>query len=69
VKKLPFVSSVVQTGNTLRVQMATREDMRAQVSQEITRSGGIIVAMSQEASNLEDVFIQLISKDQGGKPQ
>jgi len=69
VKKLPFVSSVVQTGNTLTIQMATREDKRAQVSQEITRSGGIIVAMSQKASNLEDVFIQLISKDQGGKPQ
>jgi ABC-2 type transport system ATP-binding protein len=69
VKKLPFVSSVVQTGNTLRIQMATHEDKRAQVSQEITRSGGIIVAMSQKASNLEDVFIQLISKDQGGKPK
>jgi len=69
VKKLSFVSSVVQTGNTLRIQMATHEDMRAQVSQEITRSGGIIVAMSQKTSNLEDVFIQLISKDQGGKPQ
>jgi ABC-2 type transport system ATP-binding protein len=69
VKKLAFVSSVVQTGNILRIQMATREDMRAQVSQEITRSGGIIVAMSQEASNLEDVFLQLISKDQGGKPK
>ena len=67
VKKLPFVSSVVQTGNTLRIQMATHEDKRAQVSQEITRSGGIIVAMSQKASNLEDVFIQLVSKDQGGK--
>ena len=69
VKSLPFVSSVMQTGNTLRIQMATHEDMRAQVSQEITRSGGIIVAMSQEASNLEDVFIQLISKEQGGKTQ
>jgi ABC-2 type transport system ATP-binding protein len=69
VKKLPFVSSVVQTGNTLRIQMSTHEDMRAQVSQEITRSGGIIVAMSQKTSNLEDVFIQLISKDQEGKPQ
>jgi len=68
VKKLPFVSSTVQTGNTLRIQMATHEDKRAQVSQEITRSGGIIVAMSQKTSNLEDVFIQLISKDQGGKP-
>jgi ABC-2 type transport system ATP-binding protein len=69
VKKLPWVSSVVQTGNTLRIQMTTHEDTRAQVSQEITRSGGIIVAMSQKTSNLEDVFIQLISKDQGGKPQ
>jgi hypothetical protein len=69
VKKLPSVSSVVQTGNTLRIQMKTHEDTRVQVSQEITRSGGIIVAMSQKSSNLEDVFIQLISKDQGGKPQ
>ena len=69
VKSLPFVSSVVQTGTTLRIQITTHEDMRAQVSQEITRSGGIIVGMSQKSSNLEDVFIQLISKDQGGKPQ
>jgi len=69
VKSLSFVSSVVQTGNTLRIQMSTHKDMRAQVSQEITRSGGIIVAMSQKVSNLEDVFIQLISKDEGGKPQ
>jgi len=68
VKKLPSVSSVMQTGNTLRIQMTTHEDTRAQVSQEITRSGGIIVAMSHKTSNLEDVFIQLISKDQGGKP-
>jgi ABC-2 type transport system ATP-binding protein len=69
VKKLPFVSSVVQTGSTLRIQITTHEDLRAQVSQEITRAGGIIVGMSQKVSNLEDVFIQLISKDQGGKPQ
>jgi ABC-2 type transport system ATP-binding protein len=69
VKSLPFVSNVVQTGSTLRIQITTHEDVRAQVSQEITRAGGIIVAMSQKTSNLEDVFIQLISKDQEGKPQ
>jgi ABC-2 type transport system ATP-binding protein len=69
VKALPSVSGVVQTGNTLRIQMKTHEDSRAQVSQEITRSGGIIISMSQKTSNLEDVFIQLIHKDQGGKPQ
>ena len=68
VKKLPSVSSMVQTGNTLRIQMKTHEDTRAQVSQEITKSGGTIIAMSQKTSNLEDVFIQLIHKDQGGKP-
>jgi ABC-2 type transport system ATP-binding protein len=68
VKKLPSVSSLVQTGNTLRIQMKTHEDTRAQVSQEITKLGGTIIAMSQETSNLEDVFIQLIHKDQGGKP-
>jgi ABC-2 type transport system ATP-binding protein len=69
VKRLPFVSSVVQTGSTLRIQISTHEDVRVQVSQEITRAGGIIVGLSQKTSNLEDVFIQLISKDQGGKPQ
>lgn len=67
VKNLPFVSDVLQTGNTLRIQLATREDVRAQVSQEITKSGGIIVGMSLKGSNLEDVFLQLIAKDQGGK--
>jgi ABC-2 type transport system ATP-binding protein len=69
VKSLPFVSSVVQTGSTLRLQMNTHEDVRVQVSQEITRAGGIIIGMSQKTSNLEDVFIQLISKDQEAKPQ
>jgi ABC-2 type transport system ATP-binding protein len=69
VKSLPFVTSVVQTGSTLRIQISTHEDVRVQVSKEITRAGGIIVGMSQKTSNLEDVFIQLISKDQGGKPQ
>ena len=68
-KSLPFVSNVVQTGNTLSIQVTTHEDVRAQVSQQITKSGGIIVGMSQKMSNLEDVFIQLVSKDQGGKPQ
>lgn len=69
VKSLPFVTSVAQTGSTLRIQISTHEDVRVQVSQEITSAGGIIVGMSQKKSNLEDVFIQLISKDQGGKPQ
>src|SRR3989304_4433775 len=69
VKILPFVSDLLQTSNTLRIQLTTREDVRAQVSQEITRAGGIIVGMSLKGSNLEDVFLQLITKQQGGKTQ
>ena len=69
VKKAPFVSGAWKTGNSLSIQVTTHDDVRAEVSQEITRSGGVIVGMSQKTSNLEDVFIQLVSKDNGGKPQ
>jgi ABC-2 type transport system ATP-binding protein len=69
VKSLPFVSKVLQTGSILRIQLTTQEDSRIQVSQEITQAGGIIIGMSQKTSNLEDVFLQLISKDKGGKPK
>ena len=69
VKKLPFVSAIWTTGNNLSIQVTTHDDVRAEVSQEITRSGGVVVGISQKASNLEDVFIQLVSKDNGGKTQ
>jgi ABC-2 type transport system ATP-binding protein len=69
VKRLPFVLSVVQTGDALSIQVSTREDVRAQLSQEITNAGGVILGMSVKSSNLEDVFIQLITKDQGVKTQ
>ena len=69
VKNLPFVANVGQTGNALSIQLATHEDVRIQVSETITKAGGVIVGMSMKGSNLEDVFMQLVSKDQGGKAQ
>ncbi len=69
VKSLPFVVTVVQTDDSLSIDVSTREDVRAQVSQAITNAGGIIINMNVKASNLEDVFIQLITKDHGGKTQ
>jgi len=69
VKSLTFVSGTWKTGNTLLIQVSTRDDVRAQVSKVVTGAGGVIVGMSQKASNLEDVFLQLITKDQGGKTQ
>jgi ABC-2 type transport system ATP-binding protein len=68
-KNLSFVTNVGQTGNELSIQVATHEDVRIQVSETITRTGGVIVGMSMKTSNLEDVFMQLVSKDQGGKTQ
>jgi ABC-2 type transport system ATP-binding protein len=66
-KNLPFVANVGQAGNALSIQVATHEDVRIQVSEAITKSGGVIVGMSMKGSNLEDVFMQLVSKAQGGK--
>jgi len=68
-KKLPFVANVGQTGNALSIQVATHEDVRIQVSETITKAGGVIVGMSLKGSNLEDVFMQLVSKGEGGKAQ
>lgn len=60
------VSGVGIDGNTMTIELRTREDVRAQISQEITRRGGIIVSMSSAEHNLEDVFVQLVSKSEGG---
>jgi ABC-2 type transport system ATP-binding protein len=67
VKKLPFVAEVAQSGNTLSIDLKTHDDVRPQVSQEITKVGGVIVSMNLQRQSLENVFMQLISKQQGGK--
>jgi ABC-2 type transport system ATP-binding protein len=67
VKALPFVKDTNRNGNALTVFVNTREDVRAQVSLAITGAGGVIVGMTQKSHSLEDVFIQLISKPNGGK--
>ncbi|MGA2682861.1 MAG: ABC transporter ATP-binding protein [Candidatus Bathyarchaeia archaeon] len=69
VKSLDFVSGTWRTDDTLLVQVNTYNDVRAKVSQAVTSAGGIIVGMSQKNANLEDIFIQLVTKDKGGKPQ
>jgi ABC-2 type transport system ATP-binding protein len=69
VKNLGFVSGTWRTGNTLLVQVDTYSDIRAQVSQAVTGAGGIIVGMEQKNATLEDIFIQMVTKDKGGKTQ
>ena len=67
IKGLPYVKDVSRNGNILNIVLTTREDVRASVSQAITGAGGIIVGMSVKGHSLEDVFIQLIGKSEGGK--
>jgi len=66
VEALPFVKGVSQSINTLVISLDSKEDVRAQVSRAVTRAGGVIVAMSMKGHDLEEVFIQLISKSQEG---
>ncbi len=66
VKALEYVKDVSKDDNMLNISLTTREDVRVHVSQAITAAGGIIVGMTQKGHSLEDVFIQLINKPNGG---
>lgn len=66
-RKLPFVSSVEQEGKMLVLELKTHDDVRPQISQEITRAGGVIVSMNLKGRTLEEVFMQLIAEPGGGK--
>jgi len=69
VKTMPFVSSVSQENNTLIIELKTRDDVRTQVSQTITNSGGTIISMNVKGQSLEEVFMHLISNSNEGKKQ
>ncbi len=69
VKSLTVVKDVSASGNLLDINLKTSDDVRAEVSQEITRAGGVIVSMVSKGHSLEDAFIQLISNHKGVKQQ
>jgi len=61
-KKLPFVTEVKTEDNKLNITLETQGDVRPQVSETITNSGGTIVSMNLVKQSLEDVFVQLVGK-------
>jgi len=65
IRALPFVSEVEEKGNTLTIEVKTRDDVRSQVSQVITKAGGVIVSMRAEGQSLEDVFVKLVKNQEG----
>lgn len=68
-KKLPFVEDIKSETNKLTISLGTLDDVRSQISEAITSSGGVILSMNQLGQNLEDVFVQLVGKagEEGGK--
>ena len=72
VKKLSFVTDVKTENNKLNITLDTKDDVRSQVSETITNSGGTIVSMNLTGQSLEDVFVQLVGKageEIGGEKQ
>jgi len=67
-KKLPYVTDVKTENNKVSIMLGTQNDVRPQVSETITNSGGTIVSMNLVGQSLEDVFVQLIGKaeEKGG---
>jgi ABC-2 type transport system ATP-binding protein len=64
IRKMPFVSSLTRKEQHLSIQLQTKDDVRTQISQLITRNGGIIVHMAQHGNDLESVFLQLVSRSE-----
>ncbi len=67
IKSLPYVKETSVSGNMLNISLATGDDVRPQVSQQITQAGGVIISMNLKRQSLEDVFIQLISNQKEAK--
>jgi len=71
-RKLSFVTDIKTENNKLNITIQTQEDVRPQVSETVTNSGGTIVSMNLTGQSLEDVFVQLIGKageEAGGEKQ
>jgi len=62
VKSLPFISNLQVDGNKMIIEVNADRDIRPDISQAITKSGGIIVSMNMKMRSLEEAFMQLIMK-------
>jgi ABC-2 type transport system ATP-binding protein len=65
IKKMSFVSEISRTKNQLIIQLETQKDVRRQISKTIMQMGGIIIYMVQKGSDLENTFLQLVTKNGG----
>jgi ABC-2 type transport system ATP-binding protein len=66
-KKLSFVKDVLEDGNSLKIKLGTREDVRSEVSRAISSGGGIVLSMNLKGGSLEDIFLNLLAKNKRGE--
>lgn len=66
VANLPDVSIMSKTNNTLTLKFQANADIRPAVSEKIAKAGGIIISMSVKRQSLEDIFVELIAKNNEG---
>jgi hypothetical protein len=57
----------LEDNNKLRIKLETREDVRSEVSQAISSGGGIVLSMNLKGGSLEDIFLNLLAENKGGK--
>ncbi|MEM2938809.1 MAG: ABC transporter ATP-binding protein [Candidatus Bathyarchaeia archaeon] len=61
-RNLPFILKIQRENKTLMIELGTTDDVRPQISQAITKAGGVIVYMNVKKRGLEEAFIRLIMK-------
>jgi ABC-2 type transport system ATP-binding protein len=59
---LPFVSKVEKSDSKLLISLKTNDDVRAEISREITAAGGVVISINQKGKNLEQIFLELMKE-------
>lgn len=63
--RLDGVKSVVCTDNTLLVDTVIEKDIRAQIAKTVVESGTGLLELKARAMSLEDVFLKLVTEEEG----
>jgi len=63
-KELDFVSAVTVEGNRLMIELKEKKDVRGEISSEIFKQKGILLALNLRKITLEDAYLQALKGGQ-----
>jgi ABC-2 type transport system ATP-binding protein len=61
------VGRVEQTGETYTVEMEKDKDLRSQIAKRVVEGGFELLELRSRSMSLEDVFLKLVTEEEGGK--